>query len=39
MAPPPFRADLWKIGAKTVAPGLKDIGSQDAQGFVRVLPG
>jgi DNA topoisomerase-1 len=28
--PPPFRADLWKIGTKTVAPGLPDIGSQDA---------
>ena len=28
--PPPFRADLWKIGTKTVAPGLKEIGSQDA---------
>ena len=28
--PPPFRTDLWKVGTKTVAPGLKDIGSQDA---------
>ncbi|PKN07246.1 MAG: type I DNA topoisomerase [Deltaproteobacteria bacterium HGW-Deltaproteobacteria-8] len=28
--PPPFRTDLWKIGTKTVAPGLKEIGSQDA---------
>ncbi|MBU1229070.1 MAG: type I DNA topoisomerase [Proteobacteria bacterium] len=29
-APPPFRTDLWKVGAKTVAPGLKDIGSREA---------
>jgi DNA topoisomerase-1 len=28
--PPPFRADLWKVGAKTVAPGVKEIGSKDA---------
>ena len=28
--PPPFRADLWKVGAKAVAPGMKDIGSKDA---------
>ncbi len=28
--PPPFRADLWKIGTKTVAPGLKEIGTRDA---------
>ncbi|SNR87963.1 DNA topoisomerase I [Humidesulfovibrio mexicanus] len=30
--PPPFRADLWKIGTKTVAPGMKDIGSAEAAG-------
>jgi len=28
--PPPFRTELWKVGAKTVAPGLKDIGSREA---------
>ncbi len=28
--PPPFRADLWKVGAKVAQPGLKDIGSQEA---------
>jgi len=28
--PPPFRADLWKVGTKAVAPGMKDIGSKDA---------
>ncbi len=28
--PPPFRADLWKVGAKTVAPGVQEIGSKDA---------
>ena len=28
--PPPFTTDLWKIGAKTVAPGLKEIGSREA---------
>jgi len=25
-APPPFRADLWKVGTKLAQPGLKDIG-------------
>lgn len=28
--PPPFRADLWKVGTKLAQPGLKDIGDETA---------
>jgi DNA topoisomerase-1 len=28
--PPPFRADLWKVGGKLAQPGLKDIGDAAA---------